>query len=77
MYTYACVLGHFSHVQLLVTLWTTAHQTPLSMEFSKQEYWSLFLVCMPCPLPGDCPHPGIKSTSSAAPALQADFLPLS
>ena len=33
----ACVLSHFSHVQLFATLWTVAHQAPLSMEFSRQE----------------------------------------
>ena len=37
----ACtVLSRFSHVQLFVTLWTIAHQAPLSMGFSWQEYWS-------------------------------------
>ena len=36
----ACVLGHFSRVQLFATLWTAAHQAPLSMGFSKQGYWS-------------------------------------
>ena len=36
----ACVLSHFSRVQLFVTLWTAAHQAPRSMEFSRQEYWS-------------------------------------
>ena len=35
-----CVLSGFSHVQLLVTLWIVPHQTPLSMGFSRQEYWS-------------------------------------
>ena len=35
-----CVLRHFSHVQLFATPWTVAHQAPLSMEFSRQEYWS-------------------------------------
>ena len=35
-----CMLSHCSHVQLFVTLWTIAHQAPLSMGFSKQEYWS-------------------------------------
>ena len=44
-----CVLSHFSHVQLLVTLWTLAHQVPLSMGFSRQEYWS----GLPCPPPED------------------------
>ena len=49
------------------TLWTIAHQTPLSMGFSRQEYWS----GLPCPPPpGDLPDPGIKPTS----ALQADSL---
>ena len=43
------------------------------MEFSKQEYWS----GLPCPTPGDLPEPGIELMSPAAPALQADFLPLS
>ena len=41
------------------TLQTIAHQIPLSMGFSRQEYWS----GLPCPPPGDLPDPGIKSTS--------------
>ena len=49
------------------TPWTVAHQAPLSMEFSRQEYWS----GLPFPSPGDLPDPGIKSRS---PALQADSL---
>ena len=44
----ACMLSRFSHVQLFVTLWTVAHQAPLSLEFSRQEHWSGF----PCPPPG-------------------------
>ena len=40
-------------------------QAPLSMGFSRQEYWS----GLPCPPPGDLPNPGIKPTSSASPAL--------
>ena len=36
-----------------------AHQTPLSMGFSRQEYWSV----LPCPPPGDLPDPGIKPRS--------------
>jgi hypothetical protein len=36
----ARVLSHFSHVRLFATLWTIAHQAPLSMGFSRQEYWS-------------------------------------
>jgi len=45
-----------------------AHEPPLSIGFSKQEYWS----GLPFPSPGDLPHPGIEPRSSA---LQADFLP--
>ena len=41
------------------TLWTGAHQAPLPMEFSRQEYWSGF----PCPSPGDLPNPGIEPGS--------------
>ena len=67
----ACILSHFSHVQLFVTLWTKAHQAPLSMGFSKQEYWSK----LPCYPPGDLPDPGIEPISSASSALQADSLP--
>ena len=43
------VLSHFSHVWLFVTPWTVAYQAPLSLGFSKQEYWS----GLPCPPPGD------------------------
>ena len=48
-----------------------AHQAPLSMGFSKQEYWSR----LPCPPPGDLPDLGIEPVSPASPALQADSLP--
>ena len=51
-----------------MTPWTVAYQAPLSMAFSKQEYWSV----LPCPFPGDLPDPGIKHES---PAVQADSLP--
>ena len=44
----ACVLSHFSHIQFFATLWTVAYQSPLSMGFSRQEYWSGF----PFPSPG-------------------------
>ena len=63
-----CMLGHFTCVQLFVTLWTIVHQAPLSMGFSRQEYGS----GLACPPSGDLPDPGIKSES---PALQADSLP--
>ena len=60
----------FSCVQLFVTPWTVAHQAPLSVEFSRQAYWS----GLPFPPPGDLLNPGIESESSA---LQVDSLPLS
>ena len=49
---------------------TVAHQAPLSMEFSRQEYWS----GLPFPSPGDLPNPGIEPESPASPALQVDSL---
>ena len=59
------LLSRFSCARLCVTPWTVAHQDPLSMEFSRQEYWS----GLPCPPPGDLPNSGIELGS---PALQAD-----
>ena len=55
-------------VFLFVTPWTAACQAPLSMEFSRQEYWSR----LPFPSPGDLPDPGIKTRS---PIMQTDSLP--
>ena len=66
------VLSCFSHIWLCVTLRTVAHQAPLSMRFSRQEYWRE----MPCPPSGDLSNPGIEPASPVAPALQADSLPL-
>ena len=60
-YKCACVLSRFSHVQLFATLWPVAYQALLSMEFSRQEYWSGW----PCPPPGDLPNPGIEPASPA------------
>ena len=60
-----CMLSHFIHFWLFVTLWTVAHQAPLSMEFSSQEYWS----GLPFPTPGDLPDPGIEPTCVTSPAL--------
>ena len=54
-----CVLSRFSRVRLFGTPWTAAHQAPLSVGFSRQEYWS----GLPCPPPGDLPDPGIKPES--------------
>ena len=59
-----CVLSRFSRVLLFETLWTVAHQAPMSMKFSRQEYWSE----LPCPPPGDLPDPGIRSMSLTYPA---------
>ena len=56
---YACVLGHISHVGLFATPRIVAHQAPLSMGFSRQEYWSGLLR----PSPGVLPDPGIGPVS--------------
>ena len=71
---HACahILSCFSRVRLCATLWTVVCQAPLSLGFSRQEYWS----GLPCPPPGDLPNPGIKPVSSAVPILQAESLPL-
>ena len=61
-----CVL---SHVQLFETPWTVACQASLSMEFSKQEYWSR----LPFPVPGDLSHPGTEAASPVSPALAGRF----
>ena len=62
-----CVMS-LSCIQLFATQWTVAHQAPLSMEFSRHEYyWS----GLPCPSPGDLPDLGIKPRS---PELEADSL---
>ena len=62
-----------SRVQLFVTLWTVACQAPLSLGFSRQEYWS----GLPFSPPGDLPNPGMEPERFASPALQTDSLPLS
>ena len=59
------MLGLFSLVQFLVTPWTVARQAPLSMGFSRQEYWS----GVPCLPPGDLPNPGVEPESLTSPAL--------
>ena len=61
-----CVL---SRIRLSVTPWNVARQAPLSMEFSRQEYWSE----LPFPLPGDLPNPGIKPMSPVSPLLADRF----
>ena len=56
-----------SHVHLFVTTWSVAYQAPLSVGFSRQEYWS----GLPLPSPGDLPNPG---TEPRFPTLQEDAL---
>ena len=64
-----CMLSCSCHVQLFLMLWTIAQQAPLSMEFSRQEYWSGLL----CSSPGDLPNPGIEPVSLVSPALADGF----
>ena len=66
---YVRMLSRFSRVRLFGTPWTVAHQTPLSVGFFRQEYWS----GLPCPPPGDVSDPGIKPTSLMSPALASRF----
>ena len=58
-----CVSGH---VRLFATLWTVAHQAPLSIGFTRQKYWS----GLPFPLPGDLPNPEMEP---ASPKLAGGF----
>ena len=67
--TEACVLSHFSQVQLLAALWTAILQAPLSMGFSRQEYGS----GLPWPPPGDLPNPGIKPASFMSSCIGREF----
>ena len=63
------MLSCFSRVQLFATPWTVALQAPLSVGFSRQEYWS----GLPRPPPGDLPDPGIKPASLMSLALAGEF----
>ena len=63
------MLSRFSRVQLFVTQWTVAPQAPLSMGFSRQEYW----CGLPGPPPGDLPNQGIEPASPESPALTGEF----
>ena len=69
MEIYQASAQSLSRVQLFATPWTSACQAPLSMGFSRQEYWSGF----PFPPPGDLPDPGIKPTSPVSLALAGGF----
>ena len=64
------VLSRFSCVQLFPTLWTVACRTPLSMGFSRQEYWSGLPILLP---PRNLPNAGIKLMSLMSPALAGGF----
>ena len=67
----ACVrASHFSRIWLFATIWTVAHQAPLPMGCSRHECWS----GLPCPPPGDLPHPGIEPGSPVATVLLPDSL---
>ena len=59
----ACRLSRFGHVRLFVNWRTKVRQAPLSIGFSRREYWSE----LPCPPPGDLPDPGIVPTSLTFP----------
>ena len=65
----ACMLSRFSGVWLFATLWTVARQAPVSMGFSRQEYWS----GLSWPPNVDLPDPGIKPASLRSPALAGGF----
>ena len=63
------LLSHFNCVQLFTTPWTAAHQAPLSMGFSRHEYWSGF----PCPAQGDLPNARTEPMSLVSPELAGGF----
>ena len=66
----ACIYAYMHIVASIVSLWTVARQAPLSMGFSRQEYWS----GLPVPPPEDLPKPRIKPTSLISTALVDRFL---
>ena len=68
IYLWICVQS-FNPVWLFATLWTVAHQVPLSMGFPRQEYWSR----LPFPPPGDLSNPGIEPMSLTSPVLASRF----
>ena len=64
-----CILSRFSHILVFATLRIVARQAPLSMGFSRQEYWSGLLY----PSPGDLPNSEIEPVSLMSPALAGWF----
>ena len=72
IFNWHMMISHLSCVQLFVILWTVARQVPLSMEFSRQEYWS----GLPYTSPGVLSNPEIKHVSLCLLYWQVTFLPL-
>ena len=68
MHACMCVCT-FSRIQLFLTPWTVPCQAPLTIEFTRQEYWS----GLPFPSPGDLPDPGIETASLMSLALTGEF----
>ena len=66
-----CNISPLNHVWLFVTPWTVTSQSPLSLGFFRQEYWSE----LPFPPPGNLSHSGIEPMTSASPSLPEDSLP--
>ena len=66
---YLCMLSCFNHVQLFVTPWTVGNAAPLSMGFSRQEYWSGLPFCAPC----GPPDQGTETAFFTYPALAGRF----
>ena len=73
LYVRAYLLSHFSHVRFLATLWTVARQAPLSMEFSRQEYW---VGCHALPSRGIFPIQGLNQCFLHLLHWCAGFLPI-
>ena len=73
VHIYACLLSQFSRLQLFVTLWSVTCQAPLSIGFSRHEYWS----GLPCLPPWDLPDPTIEPTTLMCPALAGKFFAIS
>ena len=63
------IKSHFSRVQFFATQWTVIHQAPLSMGFSRREYWS----GLSCPPPRDLPDLGIEPMSLTSSVLGGGF----
>ena len=66
-----CLLSNFRHILLFLTLWTVSHQAPMSMGFSRQEYWS----GLPFPTLWDLPDPGIEPGKPLRVSKRKQILP--